>query len=216
MMSCHGRCSGRPAVEIAAEQHLFCIGFKESKAHVDCLNRCRRRSFLGHCYFLLRLWRLRQDGCRPNSRQRRQRLQGYHCLSGRLFSRRCWCWRFWSIRTRCHCFLEPFLLFVEVFSDKIDRVHLLHRRSWTQRFFCFLNCLLRHCFLFPCFAGLAELQAALMVKLKAKVSHGGERKSIPAKLASTKPWVAGQRSPSPVPPQQSGVLYAHNPWVCRR
>ncbi len=55
---------------------------------------------------------------------------------------RCWCWRSQSSRSRSRRFPEPFLLFVEVFSDQIGRVHLLHHWSWTQGFFRFPTCFL--------------------------------------------------------------------------
>jgi hypothetical protein len=61
-----------------------------------------------------------------------------------LFSGRWWCWRFQSARSRCLCFAEPFLLFVEVFSDQKGRVFLLRRWFWTRRFPLCLGIFLYH------------------------------------------------------------------------
>jgi hypothetical protein len=101
----------------------------------------------------LSCWRLRwprrsfrRDKVWPQCAERRERLRGSRCGSGRLFSRRCWCWRFQSVRPRYRRFPEPFLLFVEVFSHQIGCVVLLHCWFWTPWSHCFLNCFLRHRF----------------------------------------------------------------------
>ena len=134
---------------------------------------------------------------RPQRRQRRQRLQRHRCRDGRLFSRRWWCWRFQSARSRCLRFAEPFLLLVEVFSDQIGGVHLRRRWFWTPWFHCFLNCLLRHClslsFLFTRRAGKpATAPAPAPTPAPGGLGRAGGRTGGPCLGCELRSWLMTQ------------------------